>query len=120
MARDVSGMYQCEISEDAPIFHTDIRQARMQVVELPSDNPTLSIMKRVLGQTDSLKAHCKAGVSHPSANITWFINGKRVRFDLTPTFYDIFPNIFLILVYVRKTYVYPHYCPFSKFQTSNV
>lgn len=78
MEREVSGVYQCEISEDAPLFHTDLRQARMQVVELPSDNPSLSIMKRVLTPTDSLKAYCKAGVSHPPANITWFINGKRV------------------------------------------
>lgn len=78
VGRDVSGVYQCEISEDAPLFHTDIRQARMQVVELPYDNPSLSIMKRVLTSDDTLKGYCKVGVSYPAANVTWYINGRRV------------------------------------------
>jgi hypothetical protein len=78
VTRDLSGLFQCEVSEDAPLFHTDIRSARMQVIELPKDEPFLQIDKKIIAMTDNFKAVCTVGTSFPSANITWFINGKKV------------------------------------------
>lgn len=78
VTRDLSGQYQCEVSEDAPLFHTDIRTAVMQVIELPNDEPKMTVEKKTLYSQDNLKASCTVGTSHPPANITWYINNKKV------------------------------------------
>jgi hypothetical protein len=78
VTRDLSGVYQCEVSEDAPLFHTDIRTAVMSVVELPTDEPKMIVDKKVLFANDNLKATCQVGTSHPTVNITWFVNNKKV------------------------------------------
>ncbi|XP_037911304.1 uncharacterized protein LOC119651678 isoform X2 [Hermetia illucens] len=78
VTKDLTGNFQCEVSEDAPLFHTDIRLAHMQVIELPKADPFLQIDKQIIGPTDFFKAICTVGKSYPPANITWFVNGRRV------------------------------------------
>ncbi|EDW58668.2 uncharacterized protein beat-VI [Drosophila virilis] len=78
VTRDLTGSYQCEVSEDAPLFHTDIRSAYMQVIELPKDDPAMQVDKKVIGVNDNFKAVCTVGPSYPPANITWYINGRKV------------------------------------------
>ncbi|XP_055373621.1 uncharacterized protein LOC129606980 [Condylostylus longicornis] len=91
VTRELSGNYQCEVSEDAPLFHTDIRSAHMQVIELPKEEPVLHVDKRLISSLDSLKATCTVGASYPSANFTWYINARRVyktpfqRISYSPT-----------------------------------
>lgn len=50
----------------------------MQVVELPNDEPKIGVEKKYISPTDNLKASCQVGTSFPAANITWFVNGKKV------------------------------------------
>lgn len=78
VTRDLTGQFQCEVSEDAPLFHTDIRIAVMQVIELPNEEPRMIVEKKTLLANDNLKATCTVGTSFPAANITWYINNKRV------------------------------------------
>ncbi|ALC46146.1 beat-VI [Drosophila busckii] len=78
VTRDLTGSYQCEVSEDAPLFHTDIRSAHMQVVELPKDEPVMKVEKKVIGVNDNFHAACSVGPSYPPANITWYINGRKI------------------------------------------
>jgi len=78
VTRELSGSYQCEVSEDAPLFHTEIRSAHMQVIELPKDDPVMQVDKKVIGVNDNFKAVCTVGPSYPPANITWSINGNQV------------------------------------------
>lgn len=78
VSRELSGVFRCEVSEDAPTFHTDIKESRMQVVELPMDEPNLHIDKKEVSNTDGFKAVCTVGKSYPSANLTWTMNGKKV------------------------------------------
>ncbi|TMW46017.1 hypothetical protein DOY81_008902 [Sarcophaga bullata] len=78
VTRELTGNYQCEVSEDAPLFHTDIRSAHMQVIELPKDDPTMQVDKKVISANDNFKAVCTIGPSYPTANITWYINGRKV------------------------------------------
>lgn len=66
------------MSEDAPLFHTDIRTAVMQVIELPNEEPRMIVEKKTLLANDNLKATCTVGTSFPAANITWYINNKKV------------------------------------------
>lgn len=78
VTRDLTGQFQCEVSEDAPLFHTDIRFAVMQVIELPNEEPRMIVEKKTLFANDNLKATCTVGTSFPAANITWYINNKKV------------------------------------------
>uniref|UniRef100_A0A1I8PS29 Ig-like domain-containing protein n=2 Tax=Stomoxys calcitrans TaxID=35570 RepID=A0A1I8PS29_STOCA len=78
VTRELTGSYQCEVSEDAPLFHTDIRSAHMQVIELPKDDPTMQVEKKIITANDYFKAVCTIGPSYPAANITWYINGRKV------------------------------------------
>ncbi|CRL07339.1 CLUMA_CG020318, isoform A [Clunio marinus] len=105
VTRDLTGQFQCEVSEDAPLFHTDIRTAVMQVIELPNEEPRMIVEKKTLLANDNLKATCTVGTSFPAANITWYINNKKVNklpfqriqyrsFEGTPTYsaLELFPH----------------------------
>lgn len=80
--RIISGKYQCEVSADAPLFHTETSTAKMLVAELPAHKPNLSVYgqtnnsKKVISIGDLLKTSCVSGASHPPVNFTWIINGN--------------------------------------------
>lgn len=93
VTRDLTGQFQCEVSEDAPLFHTDIRTAVMQVIELPNDEPRMTVEKKTLYANDNLKASCSVSTSFPPANISWYINNKKVSFLLL--FFFFFKNVSL-------------------------
>lgn len=82
-----------QVSEDAPLFHTEIRISHMQVVELPNEDPFMQIDKKVLGSNDSFKASCTVGKSYPSANITWYINDRKVS---TKIFIQFFASLYSV------------------------
>lgn len=83
VSRVVSGKYQCEVSADAPLFHTETSTAEMLVAELPAHKPILSVhgspssgSKKVIAIGEMLKANCVSGPSYPPVNFTWIINGN--------------------------------------------
>ncbi|XP_017038660.1 uncharacterized protein LOC108102302 [Drosophila ficusphila] len=78
VTRELSGSYQCEVSEDAPLFHTEIRSAHMQVIELFKGDPVLQVSKKMIGANDLFKAVCTVGPAFPPANITWYINTRKI------------------------------------------
>lgn len=51
----------------------------MQVIELPNEEPRMILEKKTLLANDNLKATCTVGTSFPAANITWYINNKKVN-----------------------------------------
>lgn len=84
--RTQSGVYQCEVSADAPSFHTENSGSSMTVVELPltepfivvnSPQPELSNNKLIISYGDSIKATCISPVSHPPVNFTWSVNNAK-------------------------------------------
>lgn len=94
VTRDLTGQFQCEVSEDAPLFHTDIRIATMQVIELPNEEPRMILEKKTLMASDNLKATCTVGTSFPAANITWYINNKKVISPGTAIDLKVSPEIY--------------------------
>ncbi|XP_012253691.2 uncharacterized protein LOC105684678 [Athalia rosae] len=74
---DSAGTYSCEVSADAPSFHTAIVSANMNVVELPIHRPSIHGMKRKYRVGDILRGNCTSDGSKPAANLTWFINGRQ-------------------------------------------
>ncbi|CAH1117392.1 unnamed protein product [Phaedon cochleariae] len=85
--KELSGDYKCEVSADAPLFHTDIKGAHMIVVDLPIGDPVMSIepsaAKVEIGK--KITARCYAPASDPPANITWFINDDQVASNNSAT-----------------------------------
>ncbi|EZA56980.1 hypothetical protein DMN91_011564 [Ooceraea biroi] len=76
---EAAGVYSCEVSADAPSFHTAIVSAAMDVVELPSQMPSIQGLKRKYRIGDPLRLNCTSGRSKPAANLTWYINDGQPR-----------------------------------------
>ncbi|CAB3232907.1 unnamed protein product [Arctia plantaginis] len=76
--RRLSGDYQCEVSADAPLFHTDIRSAPLTVVDPPFRAPRLTISSGSYARGDILKANCSVDEAYPAPNITWMIDHHKI------------------------------------------
>ncbi|KAJ2947066.1 hypothetical protein O0L34_g16411 [Tuta absoluta] len=77
--RNLSGRYRCEVSADAPFFHTVYKSAHMRVVELPDSGPGVRAAKSWYSAGDMLRANCSAPAADPPANLTWLLNGQEVK-----------------------------------------
>ncbi|KAM3962242.1 uncharacterized protein ACR2FA_003746 [Aphomia sociella] len=76
--RTLTGEYQCEVSADAPLFHTDIKAAEMVVVEPPLISPNVTSDRMTYVGGDHIRANCSSPPSLPAANITWYVNEQMV------------------------------------------
>ncbi|XP_034180796.1 uncharacterized protein LOC117604614 isoform X2 [Osmia lignaria lignaria] len=72
-----SGQYRCEVSAEAPSFHSVSAEASMEVVVLPQEGPTITGEEKVYASGDVLSLNCTSGKSRPAANLKWFINGAQ-------------------------------------------
>ncbi|XP_026328744.1 uncharacterized protein LOC113236783 [Hyposmocoma kahamanoa] len=77
--RGLSGRYRCEVSADAPYFHTVFKSAYMRVVDLPPAGPTVQTAKSWYSPGDRLEANCTTPASDPPLNLTWLINGQKPK-----------------------------------------
>ncbi|GFG35313.1 hypothetical protein Cfor_01360, partial [Coptotermes formosanus] len=76
--KQLTGYYKCEVSADAPSFHTEIKSASMTVVDIPAEKPVLTVDKYRYATGEQIQANCTSWSSFPGANITWFVNGQQV------------------------------------------
>lgn len=70
----ISGKFSCEVSADAPSFHTVIVSGDMEIVEVPEKPPTLSGIHSRYRLGDTINGNCTSYYSKPAANLTWTIN----------------------------------------------
>ncbi|XP_024081718.1 uncharacterized protein LOC106660788 [Cimex lectularius] len=75
----LAGKYRCEVSSDAPHFHTKLVSAHMHVVHMLEGDPILKLEKSRYSVGDVLRGNCTTPPSNPPANVTWFINGNRIN-----------------------------------------
>lgn len=75
---ELAGKYRCEVSADAPSFHTVMVSAHMHVVAPPSQEPELKVERPRYNRGETLRANCTAHPSNPAANVTWSLNGVPV------------------------------------------
>lgn len=73
-SRPLTGQYKCEVSADAPLFHTDIRSTHLTVVESPISGPEIHAEKSRYSSGETIRANCTSPPSYPPANITWYLN----------------------------------------------
>ncbi|XP_018400841.1 PREDICTED: uncharacterized protein LOC108778220 [Cyphomyrmex costatus] len=76
-----SGMYKCEVNGEGPSFNTVSAEARMEVIALPQERPTITGEEKVYASGDVLALNCTSGKSHPAAKLRWFVNGQQVKPD---------------------------------------
>ncbi|XP_017754421.1 PREDICTED: uncharacterized protein LOC108546709 [Eufriesea mexicana] len=81
VSRKLTGEYKCEVSGGRPSYHTDIRKARMEVVDAPKTDPTIGIEKERIAVGELLRANCTTGNSRPASAITWKLNGDLIGND---------------------------------------
>ncbi|KAJ8978506.1 hypothetical protein NQ317_002409 [Molorchus minor] len=74
--KELTGVYKCEVSADAPLF-TAIRMAYDRR-NLPSGNPVMNIEPNKVEIGKPIRAKCYSPGSDPAANLTWFINVRRL------------------------------------------
>nr|XP_023026619.1 uncharacterized protein LOC111514591 isoform X2 [Leptinotarsa decemlineata] len=77
--RDTAGEFKCEVTADAPLFHTDIRMAKLLVAEIPEDGPVLKVEIQKITPGAELKANCTTPGSYPAMNVSWYINDIEMR-----------------------------------------
>ncbi|XP_046812153.1 uncharacterized protein LOC111675292 [Lucilia cuprina] len=69
-----SGKYSCEVSADAPSFHTLIGAGELEVV-VPGKDPVITGIRSRYKVGDIVRGNCTSSHSRPAANITWTVNG---------------------------------------------
>ncbi|KAH8353206.1 hypothetical protein KR084_009660, partial [Drosophila pseudotakahashii] len=74
-----SGKYSCEVSADAPSFHTLIAAAELEVIETPHNAPFITGIRPRYQVGDILRGNCTSRHSRPAANLTWTVNPALVR-----------------------------------------
>uniref|UniRef100_A0A1A9WU00 CD80-like immunoglobulin C2-set domain-containing protein n=1 Tax=Glossina brevipalpis TaxID=37001 RepID=A0A1A9WU00_9MUSC len=72
----------CEVSADAPSFHTLISAGDLEVVVVPGKEPVITGIKSRYHVGDIIRGNCTSAHSRPAANITWTINGYEDLRDL--------------------------------------
>ncbi|KAH8409971.1 hypothetical protein KR009_003407, partial [Drosophila setifemur] len=74
-----SGKYSCEVSADAPSFHTLIAAAELEVIETPHNPPFITGIRPRYRVGDILRGNCTSRHSRPAANLTWTVNNEEVN-----------------------------------------
>ncbi|XP_048521885.1 uncharacterized protein LOC109533651 isoform X3 [Dendroctonus ponderosae] len=77
--QEATGRYKCEVSTDAPNFYTTASSAFLYVVDVPEEDPIMDINKDQSGHTNVIRANCTTPPSYPAMNVTWYINGIKVK-----------------------------------------
>ncbi|XP_050725881.1 uncharacterized protein LOC127003377 [Eriocheir sinensis] len=72
------GPFHCEVSADAPTFHTASDSASMRVVDLPDAAPLIKGVRIQYLPSDWVDLTCTSGRSRPPAVLTFTLNGVPV------------------------------------------
>jgi len=78
LPRDMSGHYKCEVSTDAPLFHTQIKESYITIIEEPQTPPLMFAGKLKYIKDEPVKINCTSYSAFPATNLTWYINDKKV------------------------------------------
>ena len=79
-----TGRYRCEVSTEAPMFSTESKYGDLLVVILPKKAPVIMGGEAEYSPGDFVHLNCSSFESKPAADLTWTINGKKVRFYEKP------------------------------------
>ncbi|XP_045535424.1 uncharacterized protein LOC106718625 [Papilio machaon] len=72
------GLYRCEVSEEAPSFHSAQSEAFMEVYYFSRDNPRISGHEQPYTIDEPLDVNCSSAKAFPAPELQWYINGEKV------------------------------------------
>ncbi|XP_071514169.1 uncharacterized protein [Panulirus ornatus] len=72
-----AGVFRCEVSAEAPAFHTESAVATMTVVDLPDDRPQISGAQEPYAMHEEINLNCSSPHSQPPASLTFYVNGEQ-------------------------------------------
>ncbi|XP_058825795.1 uncharacterized protein LOC131685832 [Topomyia yanbarensis] len=74
-----SGIYQCEISAEAPNFDSVLGEGRMDVIYVPKDGPHINgSERRSYHIGERMDLNCTSGRSYPASTLQWYLNDQLV------------------------------------------
>ncbi|KAK8743414.1 hypothetical protein OTU49_001434 [Cherax quadricarinatus] len=73
-----SGVFRCEVSAEAPDFHTESEVATMTVVDLPDEDPRISGVGSNHQLHQEVLVNCSSPRSQPPASLTFYVNQELV------------------------------------------
>ncbi|KAK7085466.1 hypothetical protein SK128_004493, partial [Halocaridina rubra] len=74
---EAGGVYRCEVSAEAPSFHTESAVALMTVVDLPDSKPRISGAQMSYQMEEEVMLNCTSLNSRPAASLTFYINDEQ-------------------------------------------
>ncbi|XP_048477757.1 uncharacterized protein LOC105395638 [Plutella xylostella] len=72
------GLYRCEVSEEAPSFHSAEAEAFLEVYYFPREAPKVSGHERRYGNNEPLDVNCSSAEAFPAPDLQWLVNGQKV------------------------------------------
>ncbi|XP_065166031.1 uncharacterized protein [Atheta coriaria] len=72
------GLYMCEVSAEAPSFASAKSEARMEVICLPTEDPTITGVESQYQIGGEINLNCTSGESYPASLLHWYINEHQV------------------------------------------
>ncbi|KAJ0177877.1 hypothetical protein K1T71_006750 [Dendrolimus kikuchii] len=72
------GLYRCEVSEEAPSFHSAQTEAYMEVYYFPKESPRITGHERPYALEDLIDVNCTSAKSFPAPELQWAIDGQKV------------------------------------------
>ncbi|CAH0723649.1 unnamed protein product, partial [Brenthis ino] len=86
------GSYRCEVSEEAPSFHSAQSETFMEIYYFPRESPHIVGHERTYKLLEPLDVNCSSAKAFPAPDLQWHINGEKVTeptwlipFEPTPT-----------------------------------
>ncbi|XP_064121059.1 uncharacterized protein LOC135225655 [Macrobrachium nipponense] len=76
---DATGVYRCEVSAEAPSFHTESAVASMNIVDLPDTKPQIRGADRNYQLHDEVSLNCTSPRSQPPATLTFYVNDEQAE-----------------------------------------
>ncbi|XP_045124069.1 uncharacterized protein LOC123512011 [Portunus trituberculatus] len=73
-----AGRFKCEVLADYPSFEKHSEATSMEVIDVPTKEPKVSLHRLQWSPGEVLRANCTAPPVRPPSNLHWYINGKKV------------------------------------------
>ncbi|XP_022238322.1 uncharacterized protein LOC106478908 [Limulus polyphemus] len=70
------GSYGCEVSTEAPSYHTVKAEKVLKIYDIPEEKPVIEGAKQAYQIGDEVNVTCFSLSSKPIASLQWIINGK--------------------------------------------
>ncbi|XP_071523407.1 uncharacterized protein [Panulirus ornatus] len=72
-----AGVFRCEVSAEAPAFHTESEVATMTVVDLPDEKPRITGTKGSYPLHQEVVLNCSSPHAQPPATIVFYVNDEQ-------------------------------------------